>query len=95
MDMACFDKDIVREEVKNALVKAQMDPHPRHVEWLMEALMRCSCTKTKEGFEACINIHKEDLGIRSNDDPHFDQLLRQIETLGDSLKQTWYEEHKL
>jgi hypothetical protein len=95
-DVMCFAPKSAREMIEVAHMEAQVKEDP---ELLVKAIMEwCSCTKTEEGFEACLNLHREDfLGRqgRYDEDPKFEKVLQELDAAFGGLKTTWAVEHKL
>jgi hypothetical protein len=93
-DMMCFDIETAKSIIDDASRKADEKIDPNKV---ISAIMNCSCTKSNEGFEACLNVRREEFlpSRQLMSDPRFEKLLEELDKAFDAIKGDWAEHHVL
>jgi hypothetical protein len=94
LDMLCFAPDVVEGLITDAHrnLNLRMDP-----EKIVSTVKECSCVKTNEGFEACLNVNRENFldGQKLGEDQRFDDILREIDGVFEAQKIDWAGKHLL
>jgi hypothetical protein len=97
-DLMKFAPEIAKDIIEDCIRDSGLDiRHPEAV--MREIVVPCRETTTDEGLEACIVMSREDISRELVGRPEvskkFENALKEIDRNLGSIKQTWYEEHRL
>jgi len=93
-DLMCFDFRTAKDLIEQARRNVDMNINP---DMLIKVMTECSCARSREGYEACLNMHREEFlpGHHLVSDPLFEKILEELDKKFFLIREDWAELHVL